>query len=186
MADSAPFSLRLLSLYPKKLGSSAVGGLARARLPEHLREQLLGKFAASYGANVAEAENPHRIREFLAFFTRRLKPGPRPQALKYRWESILARGRPVSRTARSSRAAFSRRSGMPHDRRAAARGSARGALHGGRFATLYLAPKDYHQHPRAAHGHVISVGRIEGELWPVNDASTAFTRGLYVRNRRAY
>jgi phosphatidylserine decarboxylase len=30
------------------------------------------------------------------------------------------------------------------------------------------------------------VGRVEGELWPVNEASTAFTPRLYVRNRRAY
>ncbi len=30
------------------------------------------------------------------------------------------------------------------------------------------------------------MGRVEGELWPVNEVSTAFTPGLYVRNRRAY
>jgi phosphatidylserine decarboxylase len=30
------------------------------------------------------------------------------------------------------------------------------------------------------------VGRVEGELWPVNAASTASTPRLYVRNRRAY
>jgi phosphatidylserine decarboxylase len=29
------------------------------------------------------------------------------------------------------------------------------------------------------------VGRVEGELWPVNDASTAHTPRLYERNRRA-
>ena len=37
-----------------------------------------------------------------------------------------------------------------------------------------------------ARGGASRSGRIEGELWPVNAASTAYTPRLYVRNRRAY
>jgi phosphatidylserine decarboxylase len=54
------------------------------------------------------------------------------------------------------------------------------------YLTLYLAPKDYHRIHVPLAGACVSVGRVEGELWPVNDASTNFTPRLYVRNRRAY
>jgi phosphatidylserine decarboxylase len=57
---------------------------------------------------------------------------------------------------------------------------------GGRYATLYLAPRDYHRIHVPAPGRCVSVGRREGELWPVNESSTAHVPGLYVRNRRAW
>jgi phosphatidylserine decarboxylase len=59
-------------------------------------------------------------------------------------------------------------------------------FHGGRFATLYLAPKDYHRIHVPLPGRCQAIGRVEGELWPVNDASTTYTPRLYVRNRRAF
>ena len=78
---AAPLSLSLLSLYPKKAGSAAVGALARLRLPEALRRPLLGRFAAAFGVNLDEAERDlGAYVSFLDFFTRRLKPGLRPQA----------------------------------------------------------------------------------------------------------
>ena len=55
---------------------------------------------------------------------------------------------------------------------------------GGAYATLYLSPRDYHRIHVPCAGRVLAVGRVEGELWPVNEASTAFTPGLYVRNRQ--
>ena len=58
-------------------------------------------------------------------------------------------------------------------------------LAGGHYLTLYLAPRDYHRIHVPLEGAVVSVSRVEGELWPVNDASTSFTPRLYVRNRRA-
>ena len=78
---SPPLSLRLLSLYPRKLGSAAVGAASRWTLPEGLREPLFGRFARACGANLEEAGRPLReYRSFLDFFTRTLKPGLRPQA----------------------------------------------------------------------------------------------------------
>src|SRR5262245_48180327 len=77
----APLSLRLLALYPKKLGSLCVGAAVNVTLPPDLREPLLGRFAARYGADLSEAEKPlAEYTSFLDFFTRRLKPGLRPQA----------------------------------------------------------------------------------------------------------
>ena len=56
---------------------------------------------------------------------------------------------------------------------------------GGHFLTLYLSPKDYHRIHVPLEGRVSAVSRVEGELWPVNDASTGHVPRLYERNRRA-
>ena len=183
-----PLSLRLLGLYPKKAGSVAVGAAARATLPRSLREPLLGRFAASYRVDLAEAEKPLAdYVSFLDFFTRRLKPGLRPQdppvpgALNSPVDgALIASGRVEAGTLIQAK-------GLPYrlDELLAADPLA-GRFEGGAFATLYLSPRDYHRIHVPCPGRVLSVGRVEGELWPVNEASTAFTPGLYVRNRRAY
>jgi len=60
-----------------------------------------------------------------------------------------------------------------------------GRFEGGHFMTLYLSPRDYHRIHVPIQGRVTAVGRVEGELWPVNDASTTHVPRLYERNRRA-
>ncbi|MBK9088859.1 MAG: phosphatidylserine decarboxylase [Holophagales bacterium] len=183
-----PLSLRLLGLYPKKAGSAVVGAAARASLPRSLREPLLGRFAASYGIDLGEAEKPLReYTSFLDLFTRRLRPGLRPQdpAVPGGLNSpvdgaLIASGRIESGTLIQAK-------GLPYrlDELLAADPLV-ARFEGGAYATLYLSPRDYHRMHVPCTGRVLAVGRVEGELWPVNEASTAFTRGLYVRNRRAY
>jgi phosphatidylserine decarboxylase len=56
---------------------------------------------------------------------------------------------------------------------------------GGHYLTLYLSPRDYHRIHVPIRGEVTAVERVEGELWPVNDASTGHVPRLYERNRRA-
>jgi phosphatidylserine decarboxylase len=182
-----PLGLRLLGLYPKKLGSSVVGWAATRRLPEGWREPILGRFAGHYGAKIEEVEKPLAQYESLqAFFTRRLKPGLRPQdtltagAINSPVDGrIIASGRIDAGTAIQAK-------GLPyritellkHDPNAA-------RFEGGHFLTLYLAPKDYHRIHVPIEGRVTAVGRVEGELWPVNEASTGNVPRLYERNRRA-
>lgn len=187
-APAPPLSLRLLGLYPKKAGSAAVGALARARLPRALRAPLLGRFAAAYGVDLAAAERPlAEYGSFLDFFTRRLKPGLRPQdpAVPGGLNSpvdgaLIASGRVEAGTLIQAKGLPYRLNELLADDPLASR------FEGGAFATLYLSPRDYHRIHVPCAGRVLAVGRVEGELWPVNEASTAFTPGLYVRNRRAY
>ena len=184
----APLSFRLLGLYPKKAGSALVGVAAAATLPRSLREPLLGRFAASFGVDLSEAEKPlGEYVSFLDFFTRRLKPGLRPQdpAVPGGLNSpadgtLIASGRVTDGTLIQAK-------GLPYrlDELLAADPLA-SQFEGGAYATLYLSPSDYHRMHVPCTGRVLAVGRVEGELWPVNEASTAFTPGLYVRNRRAY
>jgi len=184
----APLSLKLLSLYPKKAGSAAVGALARATLPGPLRAPLLGRFARAYGANLEEADRPlDGYMSFLDFFTRRLKAGLRPQAPETPGgvnspvdARLIAAGRIENGTLIQAK-------GLPYALDELLDGDPSGRdFEGGHFLTLYLAPKDYHRIHVPLAGRCVAAGRVEGELWPVNDASTAFTPRLYVRNRRAY
>jgi phosphatidylserine decarboxylase len=183
-----PLSLKLLSLYPMKLGSAAVGAASRWTLPEALREPLLGRFARGVGANLEEAGRPLReYRSFLDFFTRTLKPGIRPQAPEAPGgvnspvdAELIAGGRVEDGTLVQAK-------GLPYRLDELLDGDPCAAeFDGGSYLTLYLAPKDYHRIHVPLPGECIGVGRVEGELWPVNEASTAFTPRLYVRNRRAY
>lgn len=182
-----PLSLSLLRLYPKKLGSSAAGWGAARTLPVGLRKTVLGGFANHYGIALEEAEKPLKDYASLQeFFTRRLKPGLRPQAAPAPGginspvdARIIASGRIEKGTAIQAK-------GLPyqvaellkHDPRA-------DRFEGGHFMTLYLSPRDYHRIHVPIEGRVNWVGKVEGELWPVNDASTTHVPGLYVRNRRA-
>jgi len=183
-----PLSLRLLGLYPKKLSSSLVGLGARATIPPGLRRKLIGGFAARFGADVSEAEKPvEEYRSILEFFTRRLKPGLRPQAPPAPGAinspvdgALLTCGVAQSGTLLQVKDLPYRLDELLAD------DPLLPAFENASYATLYLAPRDYHRIHVPLPGRAVAVGRVEGELWPVNDLSTRHTPRLYVRNRRAY
>ncbi len=180
-------SLRLLALYPKKIGSAAVGRLATLRLPVSWREPLLGAFARRFGIRLDEAALPLREHACLQdLFTRRLAPGLRPQDPPVPGgvnspvdARVIATGRVEAGTAIQAK-------GLPYRIHELLKHHAdAGRFEGAAYVTLYLAPSDYHRIHVPATGRVTAVSRVEGELWPVNDASTAATPRLYERNRRA-
>ncbi|MGA2081811.1 MAG: archaetidylserine decarboxylase [Holophaga sp.] len=182
-----PLSLNLLRLYPKRLASAAAGWAASRTLPVSLRKPLLGRFARAYQLDLAEADRPLEDYPSLqALFTRRLKPGIRPQAEPAPGfvnspvdGRLIAGGRIEAGMAIQAKGLPYRIEELlkhdPDPRR----------FEGGHYLTLYLAPKDYHRIHVPFEGEVLAVGRVEGELWPVNDASTACVPRLYERNRRA-
>lgn len=182
-----PPSLRVLGLYPKKLGSRVVGWAASRNLPAAWREPLLDRFAGHYGIDLAEAELPlGDYPSFQALFTRRLKAGLRPQdgAVPGGLNSpvdarIIACGPIRSGTAIQAKGLPYQVSELLKHERSADR------FEGGHYLTLYLSPRDYHRIHVPLEGRVSAVSRVEGELWPVNDASTGSVPRLYERNRRA-
>lgn len=182
-----PLTLRLLGFYPKKAGSRLVGWAANRELPATWRAPLLGRFARHFQLDLGEAEHPLEDYPSLqSLFTRRLKPGLRPQAPPAPGfvnspvdGRIIASGRIESGMAIQAK-------GLPYRLSELLKqdpGTAR--FEGGHFLTLYLSPRDYHRIHVPLEGRVTAVGRVEGELWPVNDASTGHVPRLYERNRRA-
>lgn len=182
-----PLSLHALRFYPKKAGSTLVGWAAERPLPRWARQPLLGRFAATYGINLAEAEYAlGDYPSFQAFFTRRLKKGLRPQDLMVAGAINSPADAKIIAIGRIERGQAIQAKGLPyqvaellkHDPHAE-------RFEGGHYLTLYLSPKDYHRVHVPLQGRVTAVGRVEGELWPVNDASTTHVPRLYERNRRA-
>jgi phosphatidylserine decarboxylase len=182
-----PISLQILRLYPKKMGSRAAGWLAARTLPRSSRKAVLGGFARHYRIDLEEAELPLEDYPSLqAFFTRRLKPGLRPQeagvpgALNSPVDArIIACGRIEAGLAIQAK-------GLPYQVAELLKQDPNASrFEGGHFMTLYLSPRDYHRIHVPLEGRVSAVGRVEGELWPVNDASTNHVPRLYERNRRA-
>jgi len=185
--SSWPLSLSLLRLYPKKAGSAVVGWAAGRTLPAGMRGAILGRFARAYGLNMEEAEHPlEDYKSLQALFTRRLKAGARPQDPQAPGfinspvdGRIIASGRIEKGMAIQAKGLpYSIRQLLKHD-------PAADRFEGGWFLTLYLSPKDYHRIHVPLQGRVTAVSRVEGELWPVNDASTNHVPRLYERNRRA-
>lgn len=185
--SSWPLSLQLLRFYPKRAGSAVVGWAANRSLPKGMRPALLGGFARKFGMNLGEADRPVEDYPSLqALFTRRLKPGLRPQETPVPGyvnspvdARIIASGRIEAGLAIQAKGLpYSIAELLKHDPRA-------GRFEGGHFLTLYLSPKDYHRIHIPIEGQVTAVSRVEGELWPVNDASTGHVPRLYERNRRA-
>ncbi|MDR3669638.1 MAG: archaetidylserine decarboxylase [Holophaga sp.] len=184
---SWPLSLKLLRLYPKRLGSAAVGWAASRVLPAALRGPLLGRFARAYRLDLDEAEFPlEGYPSLQALFTRRLKPGIRPQEAPLPGSvNSPVDGRMVA-CGRIEAGQAIQAKGLPyrveellkHDPDAR-------RFEGGHYLTLYLSPQDYHRIHVPFTGRVAAVGRVEGELWPVNEASTTHVPRLYERNRRA-
>ncbi|WP_005033298.1 archaetidylserine decarboxylase [Holophaga foetida] len=182
-----PLSLHLLRFYPKRLGSAIAGWAASRELPRSLRPVILGGFARSYAIDLSEAEFPLGDYPSLqAFFTRRLRPGLRPQAQTIPGGINSPVDARVFACGRIDKNTMIQAKGLPYRASELLKHIPDpGRFEGGHFLTLYLAPQDYHRIHVPVKGAVTAVARVEGELWPVNDASTTHVARLYERNRRA-
>jgi phosphatidylserine decarboxylase len=150
-----------------------------------LTHWVIRKFVAKYGVNMAEAADP-RIESYASFndfFTRPLREGARPIA---QGDFIC----PVD-------AAISQFGPIEHDQIFQAKGhsySTRALLGGdqdlahrfnhGHFATLYLAPKDYHRIHMPCEGRLKRMIYIPGDLFSVNPLTARHVPGLFARNER--
>ena len=179
MSDGKLF-IQSMRLLPKKRLSRTVRSLTKVR-----SQMAVRRFAARYGINLDEAEKP--IEEYaciLDLFTRRLKPGVRPLD-----EDLTALLSPVDGT-------YDSRGRVEEDTLFQAKGRSYSlsalladeerARHyeGGNYATLYLAPSDYHRIHSPISAKVTGYSYIPGELFPVNPAAVQHVDSLFAVNER--
>ncbi|MGD9762750.1 MAG: archaetidylserine decarboxylase [Candidatus Binatia bacterium] len=177
--------LLVLKALPKHLLSRAAGWAAMRRLPPSMRTPAARIFGRLVGVDFTEVREPLASFESLqAFFTRHLRADARavdsaPDALVSpcdgRWGSagtvergqlLQLKGRPYSLAQ------------LLGDAGAAAR------FEGGAYATLYLAPCDYHRFHAPCDATVLRASYLPGALWPVNGIGLRGIDDLFAVNER--
>lgn len=184
--NDVPDRLAVTSQYllPKRL-LTVFAGLVAGWKGGIVTRSIIRKFVAHYGVNMAEAAQPaiDSYSTFNDFFSRALREGARPI-------SSAALVCPVD-------AAISQFGPIEHDQIFQAKGhsySTRALLGGdqtlahrfdhGHFATLYLAPKDYHRIHMPCEGRLTRMIYVPGDLFSVNPLTARHVPGLFARNER--
>ncbi len=187
MTYAARVFVALQWLLPKRLLSDIVGWLTR--IEGGIVTQLaIRMFVRAYGVDMADAAEPEirAYRSFNAFFTRALRPDARPldaapDAFLSPADGTLSEFGTLNpdRLVQAKGIEYSLLDLFDGDTALAAR------FEGGSFATIYLAPYNYHRvhMPCAAKARVLR--HVPGELFSVNAVTAEGVPGLFCRNERS-
>jgi phosphatidylserine decarboxylase len=171
-------------LLPKQALTMLAGKIAGAR-GGNLTTRLIRWFIDRYRVNMAEAANPDpaAYATFNDFFTRALVPGARPLAAAD-WVSPVDGA--ISQFGVIDGDAILQAKGHSYTVQALVGGDADLArpFLNGHFATLYLAPKDYHRIHMPRDGRLRRMIHVPGDLFSVNPTTARGVPGLFARNER--
>ena len=173
-------------LLPQHLLSRAMRAFARIRA-RPVKNLAIRSFLRLYPINLAEAEHPDpaHYESFNAFFTRALKPGartvdPDPAAVVSPVDGTVSQAGPLERNLllQAKGIRYSVADLLGGDEQWAAR------FEGGTFATIYLAPYDYHRIHMPLAGTLMRARFVPGDLFSVNAVTASQVPGLFTRNER--
>jgi phosphatidylserine decarboxylase len=178
-------AIDLLRWTPKGAFSHGVGWLARRKIPRPLRSRIYSGFAARAGVDLGAVDRPlDRFERFDDFFTRPLQPGARPIApgddvAVSPCDGVLSEagiaegGRMIQCKGRD----YTVRGLLADESEAR-------AFEGGAYATIYLAPRNYHRVHAPTGQAVTGYRHIPGAFFPVNPVSVRHVAGLFSINER--
>ena len=173
-------------LIPKHLLSRLLGYPAASSL-SWIKNPLIRLFIQCFKVNMSEATNtdPTSYNCFNDFFTRALRPDVRPINLHPPHLACPVDG------------CISQLGDIHHDLIFQAKGHAYSLTElvggdaevarpfiNGTFATIYLSPKDYHRVHMPINGVLRNMIHVPGQLFSVNQVTTAKVPGLFARNER--
>ena len=173
-------------LLPQHLLSALAHELTRSRVP-WLKNALIGGFVRRFRPDMSEAAQPDPLafESFNAFFTRALRasarpPDPDPRAL------VSPVDGSVSQIGRLNGSWLVQAKGHAYTLESLldAEGSWPETFRGGAFATLYLAPSNYHRIHMPLAGTLRAAWYVPGRLFSVNAATAASVPALFARNER--
>ncbi len=151
-----------------------------------LKNLMIGLVSKLYGVDMDEAANPsaNDYPNFNAFFTRALKPDVRTWPTAANAIASPADGY-VSQIGTITGGEVFQAKGKSFTASALLGDAARAAaFQDGRFATIYLSPRDYHRLHMPVGGTLREMVHIPGRLFSVNAATTCAVPGLFARNER--
>lgn len=178
--------LLLQRLLPKRLLTALVYRLARIRVPA-IKDLLIRSFLKMYTVKLDELAKsvPNDFGSFNDFFIRELKSDARPID-----SSTLSIVSPadgfVSAVGHIEKNMLLQAKGLDYsleDLLATDLHDARN-FYDGSFASIYLAPFNYHRVHAPLAGELVAARFVPGTLFSVNQSTVSHLRGLFVRNER--
>ena len=178
--------IALQYIIPQRALSRMAGWLAETSI-SWIKNPFTNWFVQQYGVNMSEAEieDPTAYASFNDFFTRALKEGARP--IDAANNSIVS----------PADGAISQLGDIKNGRIFQAKGQdfsltelLGGNLDiakpfmGGKFATVYLSPKDYHRVHMPLAGKLKCMVHVPGDLFSVNNTTAENVPRLFARNER--
>ena len=179
--------LRVLPQYfiPQRFLTSLVYRITRCEIP-WFKNNLIKLFISVFDVDMSLAKNPdpESYSSFNTFFTRGLSPEARPITLD---EKIILS--PVD-------GAISQIGNIQNNTIIQAKGKSYTLKHllvedelvnmfsGGTFATLYLAPRDYHRIHMPVSGQLSRMIYVPGKLFAVNSHSVRVVDAVFAKNER--
>ena len=179
--------LRVLPQYfiPQHFLTSLVYRITRCEIP-WFKNNLIKLFISVFDVDMSLAQNPdpESYSSFNTFFTRALSPEARPIILD---EKIILS--PVDGT-------VSQIGNIQNNTIIQAKGKSYTLKHllvedelvdmfsGGTFATLYLAPRDYHRIHMPVSGQLSRMIYVPGKLFAVNSHSVRVVDAIFAKNER--
>ncbi len=176
----------LQRLLPQHTLSRLIHALARVRV-RSIKNALIRGFVRGFKPDMSDARqtDPLAYESFNAFFTRELAAGARPQPQDRQAIASPVDG-VVSQIGYLDAQAILQAKGRTFSVGALLGGDAAeiAAFDGGAFATLYLAPGNYHRIHMPCAGHLRTARHVPGSLFSVNAVTAAAVDGLFARNER--
>ncbi len=173
-------------LLPRHWLTSVTWKIARIRNPR-IKDFLITRFVGLYEVDVDEVklDVPQGFATFNEFFVRELKEGAR--AVDDGPGTIVSPvDGTVSAAGRLREDLILQAKGIDYtlDDLLATDLEDAAAFRDGSFATIYLAPYNYHRVHAAFAGELIAARYVPGDLFSVNEATVSRVRGLFRRNER--
>ncbi len=160
--------------------------MTRVRFPPFKNAQIRW-FIRHYGVDMSECENPEpeTYRDFNHFFTRTLQPHARPAPSDPRMVVSPADGE-LSTLGEIHAGTLLQAKGQTYTLEALLAGDRHlvTALQGGSYATIYLAPHNYHRVHSPLDGNLKRTIFVPGDLFSVNPRTVARVPGIFARNER--
>ncbi len=176
----------LQHILPQHLLSRFVGFFAESEV-EFIKNPLITLFIKVFKVDMSEAveSDPHTYRTFNDFFIRNIRTELRPLCLDTNTVACPADGT-ISQIGDIEEGKIFQAKGKDFDLTALLGGDeylSQGFL-GGKFATIYLSPKDYHRVHMPFDGQLQTMVHVPGKLFSVNNSTAELVPDLFARNER--
>ncbi|QFU74567.1 phosphatidylserine decarboxylase [Halioglobus maricola] len=175
----------LQHVVPQHLLSRVTGWLAELEHPAWLKNWVIGAFIKQFKVDMSEAAEPdhERYPNFNAFFTRELVEGARPIAAA---DVVCPADGAISQLGDIVDGRIFQAKGQDYSAFELLGGDAEWAARfaGGKFATIYLSPRDYHRVHMPLGGRLLATTYVPGDLFSVNGVTAENVDRLFARNER--